>query len=156
MAKLIPLTRGFSAQVDDNDFECINKYKWHLLSSGYASRTSSKLTGRKEILMHRFVAETPSGMETDHINGDKLDNRHSNLRISTHAQNAANRGKQSNNTSGHKGVTWYAKRSKWQAQITVGKKHKTIGYFKDPKDAARAYDEAARKYFGEFAGLNEV
>ena len=89
----------------------------------------------------------------DHINCDKADNRLINLREATPSENQYNRGKQSSNTSGHKGVHWNASARKWQAQIKIGRKNKHLGYF-DCKTAAHAvYCDAAAKYHGEFARL---
>lgn len=102
--------------------------------------------------MHREIVGTPEGMDTDHINGDKLDNRRSNLRICTHAQNGANRGPQKNGSSGYKGVSYHCK--KWRVQICINGKTKRLGGFNSLLDAAKAYDKAARKYHGEFARTN--
>jgi hypothetical protein len=89
MTKMIPLTQGKFALVDDEDFEWLNQYKWRL-RNGYAGRDSSILLGpRRNILMHREVAGTPEGLFTDHANGNKLDNRRCNLRICNKSQNRA-------------------------------------------------------------------
>ena len=95
----------------------------------------------------------PLGMQVDHINGDRLDNRRENLRIVTNWQNQMNRGMTINNSSGYKGVR-LRRSGKWEAQIRVNKKAIFLGRFYDKLDAAHAYDDAAKKYFGEFARLN--
>lgn len=146
--KRIALTQGKYALVDDEDYERLVQHKWYY-NRGYAVRGASP-----KILMHRVVNETPEGKETDHINMDKLDNRKSNLRTATRKQNAVNRGTQSNNTSGYKGVSWHKGSRKWCAYIIKDKKTKFLGYFKDKKQAALAHDNAALAAFGEFAVLN--
>lgn len=111
--KKIQLTQGKFAIVDDEDFLELSKYKWYLSGNGYATRTS------RHIRMHRVINSTPEGFDTDHINGDKLDNRRSNLRTATRSQNNFNTSPPKDNTSGTKGV-WFSKRhSRWYAQIKV-------------------------------------
>lgn len=157
--KHIPLTQGQQAIVDDADFDWLNRWKWRALKSGktfYASRAVQRGLRRKTIYMHRFILGLGDGdtREADHIKGDGLDNRRSNLRIATHAENSANRRLSKNNTSGYNGVSWRKREKKWRAQIKVGQKHISLGRYDDPIDAARAYDKAARKHFGEFARTN--
>jgi hypothetical protein len=100
--------------------------------------------------------KTPKDMDTDHINGDGLDNRRDNLRVCNCAQNQRNRGKQNNNQSGLKGVSWHKKGKKWITQLKLNKKNIYLGLFKNKERAAVAYNEAATKYHGEFARLNEI
>ncbi len=107
------------------------------------------------VYMHRIIMNPPDGKQVDHINGDGLDNRVENLRIATSSENNYNTGKQSNNTSGYKGVSWHKTRKTWQVLIGVGGRLIRIpGVFNSAEDAARAYDEAAKKYHGVFARLN--
>lgn len=91
--------------------------------------------------------------QIDHINGIKDDNRLSNLRESTHSENAMNRGVQKNNTSGYKGVSYVKKIMKWQAVIKINKKQKFIGHFDTPYLAHLAYKEASEKTHGTFSRL---
>ena len=155
MTKEIKLTRGFSTIVDDDDFEWLSKSNWHCNANGYAVRKASKKFGRqKDIFMHREIIKTPDGMETDHINGNKLDNRKDNLRICTHAENGRNAKMRKDNTSGYKGVYFHKRDKHWVAQIDARKKQIFLGYFNTAQEAASAYDEAAKKMFGEFAKLN--
>jgi len=143
--KTIPLTKGAVALVDDDDFEWLNQWKWHLSRFGYAVRKP-----KEQIYMHRLVAKTPVGMKTDHINYNKLDNRKCNLRICTDAQNARNRPKQSNNTSGYKGVFLSKKTNRWRAQIRLNKKTFHLGTFETREEAYKKYKEVEKEYFGEY------
>lgn len=86
----------------------------------------------------------------DHINGDGFDNRICNLRLATRAQNGRNRGRNSNNTSGYKGVSWDSKDKKWRAKIQVNGKQCYLGNFSSAEEARDAYAEAAKKAHGEF------
>lgn len=111
---------------------------------------------KKKFYLHRLIMNPRPDEYIDHINGDGLDNRKCNLRICTNSQNNANKGKQKNNKSGYKGVSWDKTRNKWKADIMVNKKTIYLGRFNVINDAARAYNNAAVKYFGEFARLNDV
>lgn len=145
MTKEIKLTKNKVALIDDEDFEFLNQFKWYF-NTGYAMRRNKKQT----ILMHRVINNTPDGMETDHINRKKLDNRRINLRSCTNQQNQMNSSKMINTTSKYKGVCWHINNKKWQVNI----QNKYLGYFKSELEAAKAYDKAAKELFGEFARLN--
>ena len=153
MSKLIPLTRGKFAIVDDGDFEWLNRRKWRY-DGRYAVRSIWKNGKDKTTYMHRIILNTPPGLQSDHMSGDRLDNRRCNLRICTSSQHHANRRKQPGYTSQYKGVRWSAKWNKWRAQIYCGGKSLHLGGFDEEYAAARAYDIAAIRYFGEFARLN--
>lgn len=143
--KEIPLTRGAVAIVDDDDFEYLSRTSWYLDVGGYAVNKTNKI-----VFMHRLVAKTPEGMFTDHINGNKLDNRKENLRHCTKTENMRNRGKQNNNTSGYKGVFWSIRAKRWRAQIVIERKAIHLGLFDTPEDAHTAYKLAEEAYFGDF------
>jgi len=148
--KKIPLTRNSFALVDNEDFEYLSQWHWFLSGKGYAERYNGQK--KSPIKMHSQIMNTPNGLFCDHINGNRLDNRKSNLRLVTNQQNLCNRGKASNNTSGYKGVSFQCK--KWYAKITSFGKQHHLGSFKEKIDAARAYDKAAKELHGEFARLN--
>ena len=90
----------------------------------------------------------------DHINGNRNDNRRSNLRICSAKENTRNQKLRSNNTTGYKGVSYDQRRKKYIASITVDYKSKFLGYFSDPIEAALKYDQAAILLFGEYARPN--
>jgi len=111
--------------------------------------------GRTEY-MHRVITSAPTGMFVDHINGNPLDNRRSNLRVCTNAENLRNRGKTRANTSGYKGV-WFNKIANfWYAALTVDGCVKNLGNYSTAEAAALAYNKAVKKYHGNFAKLNKV
>ena len=154
--KEIQLTHGRIALVDDILFAEFSKLKWSF-HQGYAKRNFPKKTGGRVLMgMHRFIMNAQKGQEVDHIDGNRLNNQRSNLRICSHSQNQMNRAMAANNTSGFKGVVWDKNVNKWRSEIKINKIKKCSGYFVDKKDAAVAYNNAARKYFGEFARLNII
>lgn len=146
--------KGKVAIVDEEDFDELNKYKWFVGNHGYAQRGTNKRGKPAMVLMHREILNAPKGKVVDHINMEKLDNRKSNLRIACQAQNMLNCEVRLTNTSGYKGVHWSESRKKWRAAITKDYKNYHIGMYDDKKEAARAYDFMAFKFFGEFAKLN--
>jgi len=156
----VPLTRGYAATVDSIDAD-LAALTWTALPSPntvYACRGIPLDNGKQTtIKLHRVILalklgrDLSEGEQVDHIDGDGLNNTRDNLRLATSAQNSANRGKQSNNTSGFKGVSWNKPRGKWRAQIRVGGNQIHLGMFTSKDEAHAAYCEAAEEYFGEFA-----
>lgn len=148
------------AKVDPADYKRLRGYEW-LAKKGrnsfYARRHVPGRKGKKEALiyMHQEVIEVPEGMVVDHINHDGMDNRRANLRAATHSQNLCHRRKcPGQKSSKYKGVTWKKDNRKWQARIGFENKEIYLGCFRDEIDAAKAYDNAARKYHKDFASLN--
>lgn len=140
-------------RVDDEDFEWLNQWKWYYFAyGGYAIRAVYDLNLKKNhrAWMHRVIMSTPKGMQTDHINGDGLDNRRSNLRICTQIQNSQNRSPKSDNSSGYSGVHWAKKGKKWCAYIDINKKRTNLGRYKNIQGAWLARRFGERIYFKEF------
>jgi len=146
------------ALVDDDDYEVLSKFKWqgHTNKAGatYASSLYGRHWKRSRLLMHRVITDCPKGKDVDHKNHDTLDNRKANLRVCTRSQNIANRQKGSGRSQ-FKGVHWSRKENRWVASIKVLQKLIYLGQFKSELEAAKIYDTAARKHFGEFACTNQ-
>lgn len=144
--KLIPLTQGKFAKVDNEDFERVKDINWGY-THGYARN--------KELgYMHRVILKSKHGEYVDHENKDTLDNRKCNIRICSNAENIRSSKLKINNTSGLKGVYFRADRSTWRAEIKCNYKKTVIGTFKDKEEAGMAYDRKALELFGDFAYLN--
>lgn len=162
--KEIELTQNQVAFVDDEDFDRLNKLKWRtekvIKSYGivyYACRTTPKTTSNKrgyEFMHTLIVGKLTKGFETDHIDGNGLNNCKSNLRIVTTAQNSMNAKKAANKSSIYKGVCFHKREKKWYAYIRKNYKLISLGYFNEEIEAAKAYNEKAKELFGEFANLN--
>jgi hypothetical protein len=157
--KEIRLTKGFVAVVDDADYEELTKFSWYAKETKwgtYAERSFPRKPGvrRTNITMHRQLLGLKSGdgKYADHVDGNTLDNRRSNLRVCTNAQNAANVGPRKGKR--FKGVDWYEPSCKWRAYIRVNYKRSYLGLYDTPEEAAKAYDSAALAAWGEFAQLN--
>lgn len=158
--KLVPLSKGKFAMVDDEDYEMVMQLCWYWTSynvhrTGYAAHGVA-IKGKRIglIYMHDMILRVPIGNEVDHRDGDGLNNQRYNLRAATRAQQIQNSRPRRGTQSGYKGV--WKNRDKWTACIHVDKQRITLGQFDCPIDAAKAYNIAALKYFGEFARLNEV
>ncbi|MHC4659502.1 MAG: AP2 domain-containing protein [Planctomycetota bacterium] len=153
----IPLTQGKFAKVDPEDYIWLSQFRWHCKinkNAVYAARTITSAGKQKRIYMHRLIANTPPHLVCDHINHIGLDNRKANLRNCTLSQNNANARSAANASSKYKGVSWNKKRKKWAAYIKKDSKQINLGNFNSEIQAAKAYDQAAKKYHGEFAALN--
>jgi hypothetical protein len=160
----IALKNGGVALIDDEDFELVSQYEWRWLGpegNRYAVATYVvELNGikyKKLISMHRLVTKcTDPNLRVDHIYGKTLDNRKSELRVCTPLENARNRTRHSsNNTNGYRGIYFdatYHGTKKWKAQISLGSRRKHVGRFDTAEQAARAFDEAAKKHYGSYYG----
>lgn len=170
--KKITLTRGMYALIDDDVFDDINQYKWHVMKCGsdknttwYAVRSLwIKAEHRyKTVIMHRAIWELKRGVipekhVIDHKNHDGLDNQVENIRCVEPKHNQRNQRIQINpeKHSVYKGVSWLKNLKKWEAYITTGDKKDRIGCFSSEIDAAEAYNKEAIARFGEFAYLNKI
>tara|TARA_R110000822_G_scaffold109972_1_gene239959 strand:+ start:851 stop:1330 length:480 start_codon:yes stop_codon:yes gene_type:complete len=157
--KEIQLTQGKVAIVDDDMFDFLNQWKWHIYKQNrnnyYARRTIRVNNKQKHIVMHRLIIKC-EGKIIDHISGNGLDNRRCNIRVCNKSENPINRRININNLSGYKGVSWFKSCKKWRAQIQYKKIVYFLGTYEKRIDAARAYNAAALKYHGEFANLNKI
>lgn len=150
--KIIKLTQGKKALIDDEDYDLVSQYKWWVLkdrNNWYACATLRNQT----FYMHRLIMDAQKGIQIDHKNHNGLDNQKSNLRFATHSQQRRNMRKRGECSSKFKGVCWHKKLNKWQAYIRIPY-CKSLGLFKNEENAAKAYDKAAKEHFGEFACLN--
>jgi hypothetical protein len=151
--RTIELTQGKVALVDDEDYDWLSQWKWYAHRNPktriywYARRDEK----RRTIFMHREILRTSRGSQVDHRDQNGLNNQKSNLRDCTHAQNMQNR--RPSAKTGFRGVTQYRKDT-WKSEIKTNGLRIYLGYYATAEEAARAYDRAAIKYFGEFAKLN--
>ena len=147
------------ALVDDNDFEETSEHKWVMSNepnTNYAL-TWINIKGKfKTVSMHRLIMKAKKGQEVDHRDRNGLNNQKNNLRLCTRSQNLMNMKKRENCSSRYKGVTRSKSAKRWQAQITLNYRNINLGLFDSEIDAARAYNKAAIRLFGEFARLNNV
>jgi hypothetical protein len=152
----VPLTKDYEAVIDAADASLIEGFDWYVKGRdgwpAYAARNGKpdKLGRRQTIRMHRFIMGDPDCL-VDHINGDGLDNRRSNLRLATPEGNARNRGIGRNSTSGVKGVTKHKGSGKWRAQISMRKTFLHLGLFDTIEEASAAYAAASARLHGEFS-----
>lgn len=137
--------------IDDDDFDIICNQRWYINSNNYALCE----IGGKFIYLHRLIMNAQKGQIIDHIDGDGLNNQKSNLRFCSHSQNMCNRKSISNGSSRYLGV-YLAKHKYYKVAIKVNKKQIYIGQYRDEKLAAKKYNEAAIKYHGVFARLNNI
>ena len=153
----IPLTQGKVALVDSADLSLVAEHKWWVYRHGrtfYAETHIRRIDGTRTLLkMHRLLLNPRPGFQTDHIDGDGLNNIRANLRAATTAENQHNQRLSRRNTSGYKGVSFNKQAGKFKAEIRVNGPQLHLGYFTTAEDAHAAYSEAAARYHGEFARL---
>lgn len=143
------VSNGKSFLIDKDDYEVVNKINWTV--------SKNNVVASKNYLLHRYLLNIKDkSLVIDHINHNPKDNRKSNLRICTAHQNAMNCSIPINNTSGYKGVSWSKQHSKWISYIKYKYKKIHIGLFNNKIDAAIAYNDMAKKLFGQFACLNKI
>lgn len=162
----IPLTKGMVALVNTERYDELNKISWRAGKNGRTYYARGRITQSDgtiiRVEMHRIILSQMIGRPladheyTDHVNGNGLDNRDENLRLSTFIQNMQNKRPELNKKSKYKGVAWHEKAGKWRAYITCNKKVIFLGFYAIEEQAARAYNKKALELFGEFAWLNEI
>ena len=160
--KPIPLTQGYVTLVDDADYDRLAHYKWRAhvdrrRGQVYAVRkTHGPHSSRRTVYLHREILGVKySEVKVDHRNGDSLDNRRANLRKCVSGENNANsRKRRDGRSSRFKGVCWHKRDKKFQASIKLHGRTIHLGMFTDEQEAAKAYDQAARAFFGQFAQCN--
>lgn len=156
--RLIPLTKGYWTIVWDSDYEWLMRWKWYAAKSKggniYACR-AIRVDGKvQKIYMQNLIFNPPPRKITDHVSGTSLDNRRDNFREASRPENAWNSKIKSDNTSGYRGVSFFARMSKWKAQINASGKRHHLGYFDTPELAYAAYCAGAKRYHGEFSRIS--
>ena len=151
----IVLTQGKLAIIDAEDYPKIMKHRWHAQKhrNTFYATTNIQMNGGS-LRMHQILIPYDTSYMVDHANGNGLDNRKSNLRQATAAQNGWNRGKQINNTSGFKGVCLHKASKKWAAEITLNGKQTHLGLFETPQEASNAYTQASKELHGAFGRIS--
>jgi len=161
--RLVSLTQDQFAIVDSCDYDFVNQWKWYAskvpTKIGYLWYVMRKTRGpnRKTLMLHRVLAAhigLPYSEEYDHRDNNPLNNARSNLRPSSRSNQRGNTRKSPGKSSRHKGVSWAKDRLRWRPGIKIHGKRIGLGDYVDEDDAGRAYDVAAKKYFGAFARLN--
>lgn len=154
----IPLTQGFVAIVDDEDYPVLSRVRWcatRVRDKVYAKRVAADMTkpGSRQVYMHRQIMGDPIGLLVNHRDDDGLNNRRPNLRVTDRSGNQQS-ARAIGGGSTFKGVSWHGIGRKWQAHIKARGERRYLGLFVDEVAAAQAYDVAARELHGEFARLN--
>ena len=150
----ITLTKGYEAVIDAADVHLVDGFNWYANTDGhtvYAQRGAYANGAQKTTRLHRVLMGVHGDLLVDHIDGDGLNNRRSNLRVATHAQNQRNQRLVKRNSSGFKGVSWDKEERNWLAQIRVDGNSRKLGRYKTPEQAHAAYCAASLKIYGEFA-----
>lgn len=159
MAKLPygKINKGYTT-VDESMLPELLNFTWFKTTQGYVATDMVENGKRRRVLLHRFILNAPERKVVDHINGNRLDNRKSNLRLCTQQQNTFNARSTTGNKHGYKGIRFDKRqpRKGWIAQITFNRKNIYLGSHYTKEEAALAYNEAARNYFGNFAKLNKI
>lgn len=153
--KKIQLTQGKIALVDDCDFEELSKYNWCVserYNTSYAKRGFGK--PHRTLLMHRVIMNAKKGQEIDHRDGNGLNNQKENLRFCNHSENLYNQSLQKGKSSQFKGVYWQKENKNWVSRLKINGRNISLGSFENEISAAKAYDYAAIKHFGEYSRPN--
>lgn len=159
--KEIQLTQGKKALVDDQDYEALmsSGYTWYAMKrehTYYAYGYNKESKENRYALMHRLIMCPPKNLTVDHVDKNGLNNTRANLRIASMSQQTQNTRLCKDSSTGYKGTSFVKKKGKYRAYITVKGHFKSLGYYEHSMDAAKAYNEAAKKYFGEYACPNQI
>lgn len=156
----IPLSQGLEAVIDAADVPLVEGRNWHAVLNRnvhYARACAPRVRGRRRMIpLHRLILSPPDEMLVDHIDGDGLNCRRSNMRLASIAENGRNKGISKANTSGYKGVSWSKSEQKWEAIIAVNRRRIRLGYFTEKEAAAACYAEASVRLHGEFALVSDA
>lgn len=144
--------KGRTVLIDASDAPLVSGRRWNLSRAKGGSFYVVHWTTQGPVHLHRLIANPPAGKVVDHVNGDPLDNRRCNLRVCSPKENGMSRRRYKKAASQYKGIT--PRDGGWRAQISVGGKVKVLGKFKTEIEAARCYDEAAKRFFGDFSCPN--
>ena len=154
---------GFNFIIDDEDWNLISTYSWYVsikkdnaYGDAYVCATYYLNGKKKTHQLSRVILNAPADKIVDHISGNTLDNRKCNLRLADKRTNAQNMRPNKNTTSKYKGVCWDKTRNKWRVNIKINDKQTYIGRFGIEEDAAKAYNEKALQFYGEYARLNII
>lgn len=141
--KELHLTQGYVALVDEADFEWLTQWNWSVTVNGYAQRSyKNPDTGKKGIMyLHRQIMQPPKGMDVDHINNIRLDNRRVNLRVCSRAMNLLNKGPDPSNTSGYRGVYLDKRNGRWRVRMQYQGKYQCFGGYDTIQEAAEVYEK---------------
>lgn len=155
----LPLSNSTEVAIIDGEDRDLLEHPWHIDTGGYIrsnSASSNMLPGRRlhQVILARMLGATLGVIEPDHRNGNRLDNRRSNLRPATRAQNTQNTRGDAYSFSKYKGVTLDKRTNRWRAKASSGRKYVQLGMFATEREAAEAYDTWARQNHGEFACCN--
>lgn len=153
--RTIELSQGKTALVSARDFKRVSEHKWWAQKERRRWYVRTWIDGR-HIRLHRFILNTPAGVDVDHRDSNGLDNRRPNIRNCSRRQNAWNSRKRAGCSSIYKGVNWQGQDGLWQAGIFVNGGRMFLGLYADEGKAAKAYNKAAKKHFGAFARLNVI
>lgn len=154
----LALRNGGVTLVDADDYDWLNKFKWQMLTTPqgrhYVQR-SVKVAGKVHSqFLHRLIMDAPKGMVVDHVNNDGLDNRRSNLRVTTQSRNLMKQTPRKTSTSQYRGVSLYKYTGRWTAKARVDGREYPLGYFGTEEEAARAYDRLVYDLTHDLAFLN--
>ena len=148
----------FNIKIDLDDVEKCKRIVWSINVYGNNEHSPKKFyyaVNGKKGLLHRFICGTPKGYVTDHIDLDTMNNRKKNLRTVTRSQNSMNREMQLNNKSGHNGVIWVERFSKWMAHIRKSGVQTNLGYYEDINEAVKVRRDAEKTMFGKYGRKSE-